>query len=78
MIKLLQESQSLLWCLAVTCFADTAFNSQVSEIARDTHTIRSLDHDRDRFDIEFGYGSDFAVPQARVNIRRHDHPGQSC
>ena len=28
---------------------------QVSEVAKDTITIRSLDHDRDRFDIEFGY-----------------------
>jgi len=27
---------------------------QVSEIAADTTTIRSLDWDRDRFDIEFG------------------------
>ncbi len=27
---------------------------QVSEVAKDTITIRSLDHDRDRFDIEFG------------------------
>ena len=28
---------------------------QVSEIAADTTTIRSLDWDRDRFDIEFGF-----------------------
>ena len=27
---------------------------QVAEIAKDTVTIRYLDYDRDRFDIEFG------------------------
>ena len=30
---------------------------QVTPVAQDTVSIRSLDWDRDRFDIEFGYGS---------------------
>ena len=30
---------------------------QVADVAQDTITIRSLDWDRDRFDIEFGCAS---------------------
>ena len=35
---------------------------QVAEIAKDTVTIRSLDYDRDRFDIEFGYAISLSLP----------------
>ena len=35
---------------------------QVAEIAKDTVTIRSLDYDRDRFDIEFGYAISLPLP----------------
>ncbi len=34
--------------------SDKRLQTQVTEVAEDTLTIRSLDWDRDRFDIEFG------------------------
>lgn len=51
--------------------------TQVSPVAEDTTTIRCLDWDRDRFDIEFGL-------QARrklnlfVNIDFHHHKFYAC
>ena len=36
------------------CTSQPFFAAQVAPVAEDTVTIRSLDWDRDRFDIEFG------------------------
>jgi len=40
--------------LALKLMKLTDFVMQVTDVADDTITIRSLDWDRDRFDIEFG------------------------
>jgi hypothetical protein len=34
---------------------DKRLQTQVLQLAQDTVAIRSLDYDRDRFDIEFGW-----------------------
>ena len=36
-----------------------AWRAQVTDVAQDTIAIRSLDWDRDRFDIEFGCAPGF-------------------
>jgi hypothetical protein len=51
-LLVLQESREPGWC----CKSNVSL-AQVTDVAKDTITIRSLDWDRDRFDIEFGYVS---------------------